>query len=350
MKQIFYFLFCMIILSCSKQENLQINSMHWELQNSGNKSSIRGIDALDENNVWLSGSLGKYAITNDGGKTWVTDSVPGADSLDFRDIEVISKDVVYLMSAGLGEKSNIYKTKDGGKSWTLQKQNEHAEGFYDGFAFWDENTAILIGDPVGGSHFLLKTTDGGKNWNRIEPEKLAPLADGEIGGFAASGTTIEVNGDNVWFATGGKVARVHHSTDRGETWQVYNTPILQGGNSTGIFSIDFRDDYRGVVVGGDYTKAENRGLTTAYTKDGGRNWTLPADTSIVTFSSCVQYIQNSNVLVAVSRSAKSFYSTDDGRSWSAFGGHALYTLSFAKNGKSAWAAGPNGKVAKLIIE
>jgi hypothetical protein len=55
--KLFALLLCMIILSCSKQENLQINSMHWELQYSGNKSSIRGIDALDENNAWLSGSL-----------------------------------------------------------------------------------------------------------------------------------------------------------------------------------------------------------------------------------------------------------------------------------------------------
>ncbi len=224
------------------------------MQNSGNRSSIRGIDALDENVAWLSGSGGRYAFTKDGGQTWRTDSVPGADSLDFRDIEIISEDVVFLMSAGPGAKSNIFKTIDGGKNWTLQKRNRFREGFYDGFAFWDKDNAILIGDPVGGAHFLLKTTDGGANWQRIDPQKLAPLAEGEIGGFAASGTTIAVHGDNVWFATGGKVARVHHSEDRGETWQVYNTPILQGTASTGIFSIAFRDDLHGVIVGGDYTK------------------------------------------------------------------------------------------------
>ena len=95
------FLICM---ACSKQEEFLVTSMHWEIQNSGNKSSIRGIDALDENVVWLSGSLGRYAVTKDGGKTWRTDSVPAADSLDFRDIEVISKDVVFLMSAGPGSK------------------------------------------------------------------------------------------------------------------------------------------------------------------------------------------------------------------------------------------------------
>src|SRR6202050_354664 len=57
---------------------------------------------------------------------------------------------------------------------------------------------------------------------------------------------------NIWFATGGKAARVFHSPDRGQTWQVFNTPIVHGPDSAGIFSISFRDPLHGVIAGGDY--------------------------------------------------------------------------------------------------
>ncbi|MCB0279529.1 MAG: hypothetical protein KDD94_08515 [Calditrichaeota bacterium] len=352
MKLIQLIFISILLLACAKPEAkpFQITSLKWEVQNSGNNSSIRGIDAVNDSLVWLSGSYGRYAITEDGGKHWVTDSVPGAGSLDFRDIEAFSRDLVYLMSAGSGRLSRLYKTTDGGKNWELQYENTNEQAFFDGFAWWDENNGVLIGDPVDGKHYLLKTTDGGQNWNRIDPDKLAPLAEGEIGGFAASGTTIAVYGDNVWFATGGQTARLHHSPDRGESWQVYDTPMIDGVGTAGIFSIDFRDSLNGVMVGGDFTKPKQGGYNVAYTADGGKNWTAVADTSVVSYRSCVQYIPGTHSLVTVGRGGVGAWSNDDGRTWTRFGNLPFYTLSFAKGSKSAWAAGPNGAVAKLVVE
>jgi photosystem II stability/assembly factor-like uncharacterized protein len=79
---------------------------------------------------------------------------------------------------------------------------------------------------------------------------------------------------NIWFGTGGRVARVFHSTDRGQTWQVTNTPILQGPDSAGIFSIAFRDATHGVIAGGDYKHPYQDGPNLAFTTDGGKTWTL----------------------------------------------------------------------------
>jgi photosystem II stability/assembly factor-like uncharacterized protein len=79
---------------------------------------------------------------------------------------------------------------------------------------------------------------------------------------------------NIWFATGGKAARVFHSSNRGETWQVFNTPITHGPDSAGIFSIAFRDATHGVIAGGDYKHPEQDGPNLAFTNDGGRTWTL----------------------------------------------------------------------------
>jgi photosystem II stability/assembly factor-like uncharacterized protein len=79
---------------------------------------------------------------------------------------------------------------------------------------------------------------------------------------------------NIWFATGGKAARVFHSSDRGHTWEVFDTPIAHGPDSQGIFSIAFRDASHGVIAGGDYKHPDQDGANLAFTTDGGKTWTV----------------------------------------------------------------------------
>jgi photosystem II stability/assembly factor-like uncharacterized protein len=79
---------------------------------------------------------------------------------------------------------------------------------------------------------------------------------------------------NLWFATGGAASRVFHSPDRGHTWQVFDTPIVHGPASAGIFSIAFRDALHGVIAGGDYKHPDQDGPNLAFTNDGGKTWTL----------------------------------------------------------------------------
>ena len=52
--------------------------------------------------------------------------------------------------------------------------------------------------------------------------------------FAASGTCLITRGTNdAWFVTGGaKVARLFHSGDRGKTWSVSETPIIDASTAT----------------------------------------------------------------------------------------------------------------------
>jgi photosystem II stability/assembly factor-like uncharacterized protein len=97
--------------------------------------------------------------------------------------------------------------------------------------------------------------------------------------FSAASTTEEVAppvppDPNIWFATESKVARVFHSPDRGKTWQVFDTPIIHGPDSAGIFSIAFRDAQHGVIAGGDYKHPRDDGPNLAFTNDGGQTWTL----------------------------------------------------------------------------
>ena len=156
-------------------------------QKSPTTENLRGLSALSNGVAWASGAHGTYLRTLDRGKTWRAAQVPGAETLDFRDVEAFSADVAYLLSAGPGDKSRIYSTADGGKNWTLQFTNPDSKGFFDCMAFCDRLHGIALGDPVGGKFELIVTEDRGKNWKPIPRDKIPPAVQGE-GAFAASGS------------------------------------------------------------------------------------------------------------------------------------------------------------------
>ncbi len=208
----------------------------WQPQESGTDASFRGLSAVSAEVAWISGTGGTWGRTVDGGATWQMATVPGAEELDFRDVDAFDAETAYLMSAGPGELSRIFKTTDGGASWQLQHANPGPDGFFDGMAFWDAGRGLVYGDPVGGHFFILATADGGATWKR-PPLAGMPPALPEEAGFAASGSGLTVGaGGLAWFGTGGPEARVFRSTDHGQTWTVAPTPVLAGEGSTGIFS------------------------------------------------------------------------------------------------------------------
>jgi photosystem II stability/assembly factor-like uncharacterized protein len=249
--------------------------------------NLRGVSAVSRQVAWVSGTHGTYLRTTDG-NIWTPDQVPGAEALDFRAAVAFSADEAFLMSAGSGEQSRIYHTVDAGRHWDLQFTNKNPKGFFDSMVFWDSTHGVVLGDPIadeaGKLKFELLMTSDGKTWSSITAN-LPPAIEGE-GAFAASNSCIAVlpaQGDsvagsdsNLWFATGGKAARVFHSADRGKTWQVSETPIAHGPDSAGIFSIAFRDATHGILAGGDYKHPDEDGPNLASTNDGGKTWTLSA--------------------------------------------------------------------------
>ena len=244
------------------------------VQKSNTEENLRGISAVSQSVAWASGTHGTFLRTIDGGATWEVGHVPGAESLDFRDVEAFNADDASLLAAGPGEQSRIYKTTDGGKNWTLQFTNHDPKGFFDCMAFWDHEHGIAVGDPVDGKFQLIKTENGGRDWKAVLATNLPAAIEGE-GAFAASGTCIAVQGKkNVWFVTGGNAARVFRSQDAGETWSVAETPIIHGPASAGVFSVAFRDAMHGIVVGGDYKEPDKDVASVATTSDGGKTWTL----------------------------------------------------------------------------
>src|SRR5690349_1843330 len=95
----------------------------WTEQQSGVTARLRGISAVSDRIAWASGTGGTIVRTADGGASWQRLTVPGADKLDFRDVDAVSADTAYALSIGNGDSSKIYKTSDAGRTWTLQFTN-----------------------------------------------------------------------------------------------------------------------------------------------------------------------------------------------------------------------------------
>jgi photosystem II stability/assembly factor-like uncharacterized protein len=318
----------------------------WQPLPSGSSASFRGLDAIDDEVVWVSGTGGTWGRTVDGGATWRMDAITGAEELDFRDVDAFGADVAYLMSAGPGELSRIYKTVDGGASWQLQHTNRRPEGFFDGMAFWDAGRGLVYGDPVDGYFTVLATADGGATWTPVPAESLPPALEGEAG-FAASGSGLAVAADGrAWFGTGGPAARVFRSTDHGRTWAVSPTPVRSGAGSSGIFSLDFREAVHGVAVGGDYTRPGEATANAARTADGGVTWEVLHDSPPAGYRSGVAWAPDGRSLIAVGTSG-SDRSEDDGATWSAFDTVGYHSVRFGSSPCSGWAAGPEGRIARL---
>jgi photosystem II stability/assembly factor-like uncharacterized protein len=315
----------------------------WTEQPSGVSARFRGISSASDRVVWASGSNGTILRTADGGATWQRLTVPDADKLDFRDIDAVSDDTAYALSIGNGEASRIYKTSDAGKTWTLQFTNTDPKAFFDAMAFWDAERGIAFSDSVDGQLVILRTDNGGGAWTRVPAAGLPPALNNE-GAFAASGTNVAVYGrDHVWIGT--SVSRVLRSSDGGRTWSAAATPLATG-SAAGIFSIAFRDDKHGIVVGGDYSKEAEAVDNAAVTDDGGVTWKLVKGLS--GFRSVVTYLPGeSSTAIAVGPGGAD-QSTDDGKTWTPVTGAAgLHTLAVAKRGRVGWGAGEKGRILRL---
>jgi photosystem II stability/assembly factor-like uncharacterized protein len=298
---------CLLLIALSTLCPAQLVTV----QNSNTTADLRGLSAASSGIVWASGTKGTYLRSIDNGATWVAATVPGAETLDFRDVQAFSADEAYLLAAGPGEQSRIYKTNDGGKTWSLQFTNHDPKGFFDCMAFWDREHGIALGDPVNGQFEVIVTNNGGADWTPLSAS-YAPRSLASEGAFAASGTCITVEGDrNAWFVTGGNAARVFRSTSRGSTWAAADAPILHDNNSSGIFSITFNGPRHGVVGGGDYKNPERQGTSLAYTEDGGLTWHASNIQPQSYFSSVALDPQNGHQLLAVGSVHASY--TDDVR-------------------------------------
>lgn len=349
MKNVFSALVYILVLtqlSCATHNTVPTNYSRVEIQSLLNdKISVRAI-LTDENYLWYAGDNGNY------GKINIANSEVTKYKI-FTDIKINeirsiaqTKDHIFLLT--VGNPANIYKiTKlDNIQQIVYTEIDENV--FYDSIQFKDELNGMAMGDPTSNCLSVIITNDGGNNWKKISCDDLPKTVQGEAA-FAASNTNLIHKKSKTFMVSGGKKSRLFTSKDFGKSWEVYNTPIIQGEEMTGIFSTDFYNDKIGFVTGGNYMKPNDNSMNKAITFDGGKTWKLVSNGKGFGYGSCIQFVPESKGRALVSVGANGIhFSNDYGNSWIQINDDAeLYTIRFF-NSSVAYAAGRN-KIVKLIF-
>ena len=356
MRQVLFFFILTAFLSCqdSYMRSKRISSVQIEPIYNDETLSIR---ALDFNNEYIfygsSNHIGKRAL----GKALKIGVKLGSgkshfkyvqnfndNPMHFRAIEEVDGD---LFAISIGNPARLYKLSRKAKRLDLVYEEVHEKVFYNAISFWNNNEGIAIGDPTEDCMSVIITRNGGDTWKKLPCDNLPKIKNGEAA-FAASDSNISIVGNHTWVATGGKASRIFYSPDKGKTWQAFDTPIIQGEKTTGMYSIDFYDEENGFAIGGDYTKPNDSVSNKIRTTDGGRTWQAVSNGNLG-YRSCVQYIPNSDAkeLVAVGFNGID-YSYDSGTSWKHLSDESFYTIRFL-NDSVAFAAG-KGRISKLIFK
>ena len=338
---------CLVIICFSCKQEYMVRSIEsssiqkFDLDS----TSIRAIHAVNKDELLFAGSKGDIGLTEDGGKTWNIQYFKYNDTLTphFRSIAKTSKSVFALSIANpallyrisFGEQKIVYK-------------ESHEKVFYDAMTFLDDKTGIAIGDPINGCTSIIMTHDGGNTWNKIDCSKLPKVKEGEAS-FAASNTNIAFVKNTIWVVTGGTRARVLKSSDKGASWKIINTPIIQGDGPQGIYSVDFYDENTGIIMGGNFSKPNENVANKAITTDGGETWTVVANGEAPNYKSCVKYIPETEgkEVIAVGKTGVSF-SNDGGRSWKDISKDGYYAIQFVDK-NTAWLSG-HQKIGKLVLK
>jgi photosystem II stability/assembly factor-like uncharacterized protein len=190
-------------------------------------------------------------------------------------------------------------------------------------------------------------TDDGEHWTAVPNDGMPPALPGE-GSPAAGGTCLIVQGRaRAWFGTEPQ-ARLYRSDDRGSHWSVVTTPIVTG-EASGVATLAFHDERRGMALGGRLLKPDDRSdSVAAVTSDGGATWT---HVTRPTFSGA---IYGAAVLPGVAGSVIAAgpkgldWTSNDGRVWTNLSGSAYWAVDCTSR-HTCWAVGPMGRITKVTF-
>jgi len=163
---------------------------------------------VGESHIYV-GLWGFILHSNDGGETWIQDSIVWGRPL--RAIHFVDPDNGWIVGGGYASSSGYYhciimNTNDGGITWNNQFEHNSRKGYYlFSVYFTDSLNGWSSGGGWNNSKIILKTNDGGNNWDTTYFNNSGILhsncfAD-SVKGWAvgSSGTIIHTsNGGDTW--------------------------------------------------------------------------------------------------------------------------------------------------------
>lgn len=251
--------------------------------------------------------------------------VLGHEVEELRDLEILANgNILAMMSGSTGK----FVSVGPGRRTATHDVSIMDSVFLDAMDFTKGGVGAMMGDPIDGKFSLYFTNSFGASWNIIYPKIEAK--DGEAG-FAASGTILQMIDERLfYFASGGMDSRLFKIdlNDFDDAIVEIKDIPMEKGASKGVYSIYFKNEKEGIVVGGDYTLPEDNTSACYYTLDGGETWLTP-DKSVNGYRSCVVYNKEKNVLFASGKNGVD-YSLDFGKTWLKLTDEPMFALTFFK--------------------
>ena len=287
----------------------------WLEEASGFATASRGINFLsvvDQNTIWATAydgsgtaaNIQEFTKTTNGGTTWTPGTINiGNTALGISMIHAFDANTAWLAAYpnAAGQTGGVWKTTNGGTTWTRQNTAlyNNAASFTNVVYFWNANIGFCMGDPINSEFEIYNTTNGGTTWTPISAANIPNPLSGEYGYTRE----IEVVGNDVWFTT--NKGRIYHSTDKGLTFQVFQTPVTDFGS---VVTPSFTSSSTGLIVVSD---------SVYKTFDGGATWNLLNTTGSV-FSTGLCYIVGTDTVFSTGAgggTSGSSYSVDGGLNW-----------------------------------
>jgi photosystem II stability/assembly factor-like uncharacterized protein len=306
MKQIIVFLFTISAWTQNHNINFETKVL------SATQLSCRAI-YIDTDKVWLGLDKGRYGFYDKKTDSLYINTILSVDpKTEFRSIAA-TKSAVFILA--IGNPAKLIKIDKSTLQEKIVYTEENEKVFYDSMQFSDDLNGFAMGDPTADCLSFLSTKDGGNTWQKSTCENFPKVSEGESA-FATSNSNLIVRGTSIFMVSGGKQSRVFISTDYGNSWNVYLTPIVQGEAMTGIFTADFYNEKIGIIAGGNYLKQSQNWANKAITFNGGKTWKCVADAKAFGYASCVQFVPHSNGKKILSVGGTGiYYSEDFGKNW-----------------------------------
>ena len=342
-----------LFASCATDDGLRIVSA---------EGSWRALEAVSDEAAWFASSSGDWQqVTTDGLRLesqayadTLTATADSAVALHYRGLALTSEAIIGTVvgSPGLIRRAALEGPGELALPRTTAWRSDDPAVFLDAVIALDDTTLVAMGDPLSGCLTVLRSEDGGRSWATVpcavmDGPGVPASRDGEAA-FAASNGNLSAVGDTVWMLSGGGASRVYRSVDRGQSWTAFDTPLQQGGQMTGGFSMDFADAQHGIVWGGNWEAKDDNTARAAVTADGGESWTLLADGAGPGYGSSVRYRPGSKgrQLALVGTPGGLDVSDDGGATWRHVSDSAFYAARFSPSGETLWLCG-NGRLGRI---
>lgn len=237
--------------------------------------------ALDGNAGVAVGAGGELMESADGGNTWKQTAA------NVGELSLLGVSINQGHAIAVGQQGQVFM-REQGKTWT--KATSGTDNRLLSVSVNSSGLAVA----VGAFGTALKSTDGGQNWQKISPEWVTIMPQGEEPHLYVA------NVDEKGVITiAGEFGLILRSADGGDTWKTLHK------SDASVFAMQLRADGVGYAVG--------QAGSILRTKDSGATWTqLPTTTPAILLG----VTSTANGQVYVTGMHDMLVSTDDGATWS----------------------------------